>query len=41
MMYVEKVYGGLPGCNDILDLARAQQETLQKEVQKYCAKRGS
>ena len=41
MMEVEEAYGGLPNCQGMLDLVRSQQETLQKEVQKYCAERGN
>ena len=41
MIEVDKSQGGLPECSDILDLVQTQQETLQKEVRKYCAERGS
>ena len=41
MIDFEKAYGRLPECQNILDLVYAQRETLQKEVQKYCAERGT
>ena len=41
MTNVGNVYGGLPECSDILNIVHTQKETLQKEVQKYCAERES
>ncbi|MCJ1272812.1 hypothetical protein MMC21_000601 [Puttea exsequens] len=39
MIEVDNLYGGLAECRDIMELVSLQAETLQKEVDKFCADR--